>query len=143
MFSRTALVVLLAVAVRAEDSSLDDCFKQDSADCVRGYVSRRVRSFLGEESADFLEEVILKKEDSDHGSAVSEGSESGRSADDPGGRGDVLLGSGLVGSGTSWSRSFSGGLSEDKMNALSGVTVEGMLLHLHLQKSSTYAEVQP
>lgn len=127
MFSRTALVVLLAAAVRAEDSSLDDCFKQGSADCVRGYVSRRVESFLGEESADFSEEVVLNKEDS--GSAVSENSESGKSlsAEDPGGRGDVLLGSGLLGSGTSWSRSFRRGLSLE--NDVSGVTVEGMLLH--------------
>lgn len=129
MFSRTALVVLLAAAVRAEDSSLDDCFKQGSADCVRGYVSRRVESFPGEESADFSEEVVLNKEDSVDGSAVSEISESGKSlsAEDPGGRGDVLLGSGLLGSGTSWSRSFSRGLSQD--NVVSGVTVEGMLLH--------------
>lgn len=134
MFSGTALVVLLAVAVRAEDSSLDDCFKQGSVDCVRGYVSRRVRSFLGEESADFLEEVILKKEEFGDGGAVSEKSESGKSlsAEDPGGRGDLLLGGGLVGSGTSWSRSVSSGLGEDKENVVSGVTVEGMLLHIHI-----------
>lgn len=129
MFSRTALVVLLAAAVRAEDSSLDDCFKQGSADCVRGYVSKRVGSVPGQSSADFSEEVVLNKEDSVDGSGVSENSESVKSlsAEDPGGRGDVLLGSGLFGSGTAWSRSFSRGLSQE--NVVSGVTVEGMLLH--------------
>lgn len=124
MYSRSAaLVVLLVVVVRAEDSSLEECFKRGSVDCVRDYVSRSVRSLLGEESADLFEEVVLKTDDTSEGSAVSVESESGKSLSvkDPRKKDEVVVG-GVLGEDSS---SSIGDLSEDKANNGSGITFEG------------------
>lgn len=52
------LVFLAAAVHAAEESSLEECLKKDSVSCVRDEIFRSLKSYFGQGSVDFLEEVF-------------------------------------------------------------------------------------
>lgn len=56
-----SLVYLVVAVHAAEESSLEECLKKDSVSCVRDEIFRSIKSYFGQGSVDFLEEVFADK----------------------------------------------------------------------------------